>query len=178
LTTATVRDVVDSAGELQNHVQYDAFGRITDGTASADFLFAFTGRPYDPETGLFDYRARWYDPDVGRFITEDAAGLDAGDVNLYRYCGNSPVINVDPSGLGYVGVGALMSSYSSPLASSPYGPFAGSPITALFSPEALAAMSSSAPSAGLSAASGWTSAGQPGRLLAVGGHPEGTTSGG
>jgi RHS repeat-associated protein len=109
----TIRDVVDSAGELENHVQYDAFGRITDGAVSADFLFAFTGRPYDPDTGLYDYRARWYDADVGRFVTEDPAGFDAGDVNLYRYCGNGPVINVDPSGLCFSGFSSAVSSLAS-----------------------------------------------------------------
>ncbi|GAG28854.1 unnamed protein product, partial [marine sediment metagenome] len=98
----TIRDVVEYDGQgavLDTHVQYDAFGGFTGATLpSVDFLFAFTGRPVDLETGLYDYRARWYDPEVGRFLTEDPAGLSA-DANLYRYAGNSPVIYVDPSGL-------------------------------------------------------------------------------
>jgi hypothetical protein len=40
-----------------------------------------------------------YDPTVGRFITEDPIGFDGGDVNLGRYCGNSPVNCTDPNGL-------------------------------------------------------------------------------
>ncbi len=95
----TIRDVVRHDGQstvLVNHVEYDSFGNPVDGTAPiADFLFAFTGRPVDPETGLYDYRARWYDPEVGRFLSEDPAGLDA-DANLYRYCGNSTVKRAKP----------------------------------------------------------------------------------
>jgi RHS repeat-associated protein len=30
--------------------------------------FKFTGRGYDPETGLYSYQARYYDPATGRFI--------------------------------------------------------------------------------------------------------------
>ncbi|NQT12929.1 MAG: hypothetical protein HQ582_09275, partial [Planctomycetes bacterium] len=45
----------------------------------------------------------WYDPDVGRFVSEDPISFAAGDANLYRYVGNSPVIYVDPSGLCYDG---------------------------------------------------------------------------
>jgi hypothetical protein len=40
-----------------------------------------------------------YDPTVGRFITEDPIGFDGGDLDLYRYVGNSPTNETDPSGL-------------------------------------------------------------------------------
>jgi RHS repeat-associated protein len=100
----TIRDVVDAAAQLVNHVSYDSFGDHTGGTAPVvDFLFGFTGRPYDPDTDLYDYRARWYDAEVGRWVSEDPAGFDAGDMNLYRYAGNSPVIYVDPSGMAFDG---------------------------------------------------------------------------
>ena len=39
---------------------------------------AYTGREWDPETGLYYYRARYYDPKVGRFISEDPIGFAAG----------------------------------------------------------------------------------------------------
>jgi len=58
----------------------------------------YTGREYDPATGLYYNRARWYDPASGRFISEDPIGFAAGDANLYRYCGNSPTNATDPSG--------------------------------------------------------------------------------
>ncbi len=44
-------------------------------------------------------RARYYDPAVGRFISEDPLGFDGGDVNLYGYASNSPMMMIDPLGL-------------------------------------------------------------------------------
>jgi hypothetical protein len=40
-----------------------------------------------------------YDPGVGRWLEEDPIGFDAGDPNLYRYVGNAPTNETDPSGL-------------------------------------------------------------------------------
>jgi RHS repeat-associated protein len=39
--------------------------------------FAFTGREWDPEAGLYYYRARYYDPKIGRFLSEDRSGFQA-----------------------------------------------------------------------------------------------------
>jgi uncharacterized protein RhaS with RHS repeats len=36
---------------------------------------------------------------VGRFISEDPAGFGGGDVNLYAYVQNNPIMLVDPLGL-------------------------------------------------------------------------------
>ncbi|GIW89798.1 MAG: hypothetical protein KatS3mg109_0230 [Pirellulaceae bacterium] len=95
----TVRDLIDSAGNVVNHLRYEAFGRITSETnAAVDFLFAFTGRERDEESALFYYRARYYDPAVGRFISEDPLGFGAGDANLATYVSNHPVAYVDPTG--------------------------------------------------------------------------------
>jgi RHS repeat-associated protein len=58
----------------------------------------YTGRRYDPETGLFHYRARAYSPDLGRFLQPDPIGY-ADSMNLYAYCGNNPVNWIDPLGL-------------------------------------------------------------------------------
>ena len=63
----------------------------------------------DEDTGLYDYRARWYDPATGRFASEDPAGFDADDMNLYRYVGNNPMIYTDPSrALGLLGSGRAL----------------------------------------------------------------------
>ena len=92
----TVRDLVDNNGQVLNHLVYDSFGNVvsqTDETVSS--RYQFTGREFDEETGLHYYRARYYDGDVGRFISSDPIGFESGDVNLYRYVGNSPVDRVD-----------------------------------------------------------------------------------
>ena len=49
--------------------------------------------------GLQYMRARYYDPHVGRFISEDPIGFGGGDVNLYAYVGNNPLLFIDPWGL-------------------------------------------------------------------------------
>ena len=101
----TIHDLVDSTGTVQEHRQYDTFGQIVSpANPTADFPQAFTGRPFDTDTSLYNYRARWYDPAVGRFVSEDPSGFVGGDANLYRYAGNSPLVNVDPSGLCFTGI--------------------------------------------------------------------------
>jgi RHS repeat-associated protein len=108
----SIRDVVDAAGTVRNHVEYDAYGNITSegvsvaqgagGGASVtavDQLFYYTGQELDKDAKLYNYNARWYDPAMGRFISEDPSGFDAGDPNLYRYVGDDPISNTDPTGL-------------------------------------------------------------------------------
>jgi RHS repeat-associated protein len=101
----TVRDIVDfnemtNVAQMVNHLTYDSFGRITAETnAAMDFLFAFTGRERDEETGLYYYRARYYDPATGRFLSRDPIEFEALDPNLYRYVDNGPTNWKDPSGL-------------------------------------------------------------------------------
>jgi RHS repeat-associated protein len=96
----TVRDWVNNSGVIQNHIRYDSFGKIVSQTAPASTpRFAYTGREWDGEIGLYFYRARYYDAIVGRFIGEDPIGFSAGDANLYRYVSNEPTWFVDPFGL-------------------------------------------------------------------------------
>jgi RHS repeat-associated protein len=70
-------------------------------TATASQLgnpYLFTGRQYDPETGLYYYRARYYNATIGRFLQTDPIGY-AGGLNLYTYCGNNASNWADPYGL-------------------------------------------------------------------------------
>lgn len=95
----TVRDIIDSSGVIINHIQYDSFGRIlTQSNAAWTPTFAYTGREWDPETGLFQYRARYYDPAVGRFVSEDPIGFEGMVQNLSSYVGNRPLDWLDPDG--------------------------------------------------------------------------------
>ncbi|GAC1460231.1 MAG: hypothetical protein NVS2B14_02100 [Chamaesiphon sp.] len=95
----TVRDLVDSSGTVTNHIKYDSFGNIISQTnPNIDFGYGYTGREFDKETGQYYYRTRYYSSTVGRFLNEDSLGFDAGDANLYRYVGNSPLNATDPSG--------------------------------------------------------------------------------
>lgn len=109
----TVRDLAEYDAQsgttvVVSHRVYDAFGNLRSETASAqdgpsaaavDFLFGFTGRPFDAATGLQNNLNRWYDPAVGRWLSPDPLGLSAGDPNLFRYIHNSPGDSTDPTGL-------------------------------------------------------------------------------
>jgi RHS repeat-associated protein len=96
----TVRDLVDDAGSVQNHIEYDSFGNVTaESNAAIDHLFAFTGRERDEETGLQYHRARYYDPAVGRWVSEDPIGFSGGDADLHRYVLNNPTNSIDLLGL-------------------------------------------------------------------------------
>ena len=92
-------DVTDES-MVTNHIDYDAFGSIiTEPHPSDGSVFAYTGREWDEDAGLYHYRERWYDAGSGRFITPDPVGFATGDANLYRYVGNDVGTQSDPSGL-------------------------------------------------------------------------------
>ncbi|MCU0293550.1 MAG: hypothetical protein MUF10_16440, partial [Thermoanaerobaculaceae bacterium] len=92
--------LTDSNGNVVHSYQYDAWGNIEAETgAPVDGVqYTFTGREWDPETGLYYYRARYLDPKVGRFISEDPIGFAGGDPDLYAYVWNRPTAFIDPPG--------------------------------------------------------------------------------
>ncbi len=98
----TVRDLASFNGSvtsIANHRTFSSYGQmLSQSNAATDFLFGFTGRELDPQTGLNYYRDRWYDPLTGEFTSEDPIGFAGGDTNLSRYVGNSPVDYTDPTG--------------------------------------------------------------------------------
>ena len=95
----SVRDIVDNSGNVQDHVDYDAFGNITIETnAALGGRYKFTGREYDATTGLYYNRARYYDPSTGSWTTRDPLGFNSGDMNPYRYVVNGPTDGIDPFG--------------------------------------------------------------------------------
>lgn len=66
-------------------------------------VFRFAAREHDRETGLLYMRTRHYDAESGRFITEDPIGFAGGDINLFSYAKNDPILLTDPYGLWFVG---------------------------------------------------------------------------
>lgn len=62
---------------------------------------AYKDSVYDIESGLYYLESRYYEPYLGRFLSPNSV-LDTGSesvmcTNLYSYCENDPVNNVDPS---------------------------------------------------------------------------------
>lgn len=92
----SIAKVTNASGAVTLTRQYDAWGNPE--VSAGEAGFAFTGREWDPEIGLYYYRARYYSGTVGRFISEDPIGV-RDDINLYRYVKDRPVNVVDPSGL-------------------------------------------------------------------------------
>ena len=99
----SIRAVTDKDGKKVWSADYLAFGKQFGEENHADYpdfeeLHSFTGKEYDPDTGLHYYNARWYDSDLGRFISEDPVA-DPNNPNLYSYSGNNPLRFTDPTGL-------------------------------------------------------------------------------
>ncbi len=94
----SVTSLSNSTGSLANTYVYDSFGNLTASTGSIANPFQYTGRDYDPETGLRYYRARYYSADTGRFLNEDPLGFGGG-ADFYSYVSNSPASFTDPLGL-------------------------------------------------------------------------------
>src|SRR4029077_5521571 len=94
----SITSLTNSSGAIANTYAYDSFGNLSSSSGTISNPLRYTGREFDPETGIYEYRARYYDQGVGRFISEDPSRFDEG-VNFYRYVNNSPVNFTDPSGL-------------------------------------------------------------------------------
>ena len=101
-----------STGKLAATYTYDAWGKIVkinnqapEKVASTNIAnlnpFRYRGYYYDTETKLYYLQSRYYDPEVGRFLNADrlvSTGQGVLGCNMVAYCGNNPVMGVDPTG--------------------------------------------------------------------------------
>jgi len=88
----------DSSGDTVQTYEYSVFGEPAVEDANHTNPYMFAGRRYDIEIGLYYNRARYYNPYTGRFLQTDPIGYGDG-MNMYGYCGNSPLAFTDPTGL-------------------------------------------------------------------------------
>lgn len=88
----------DSAGDTVQTYEYSVYGQVAVEDINHTNPYMFAGRRFDIEIGLYYNRARYYNPYTGRFLQADPIGYGDG-MNMYAYCGNSPVGRADPSGL-------------------------------------------------------------------------------
>ena len=97
---SSTRLLTDDSGIVVATRDYSAFGQLKTATGE-ETPFGYVGGlgVLADSTGLLHTRNRDYAPSEGRFIQLDPIGINAGDVNLYRYCGNEPVFHSDPMGL-------------------------------------------------------------------------------
>jgi RHS repeat-associated protein len=97
----SVRQLVDTTGQIETNYAYDPFGVPVMGGDGSN-AYQFTGEAWDAEVELLYLRARYYQPEVGRFITRDPLRANlrvAQSFNRYIYTANNPVNKADPAGL-------------------------------------------------------------------------------
>jgi len=71
----SITDITDSTASTVQSYRYDTFGQIINQAGASTNPYTYTGREFDPESGLYYYRSRYYDPGVGRFLSEDPLKL-------------------------------------------------------------------------------------------------------
>ena len=95
-------------GSVVAEFKYDSYGNIisSSGSMADKVKFRYRGYYYDDETGFYYLQSRYYDPSLCRFISADQYELvgmlsqTLGQLNLYAYCNNNPIMYTDESGEG------------------------------------------------------------------------------
>ena len=93
---------------------YDAWGKILASTGELAELNPLRYRGYvcDQETGFYYLQSRYYDPIICRFVSADSytsTGQGVSGHDMFIYCNNNPVANVDIAGFWTVSVSITVS---------------------------------------------------------------------
>ena len=118
--------IVDASGNTVASYEYDPYGKVISATGTLAEVnpIRYRGYYYDNETGLYYLQSRYYDPAIGRFINADcyaSTGQGLVGYNMFAYCNNNPVSQLDPDGeiaistlilIGSAIVGAVCAGYT------------------------------------------------------------------
>ena len=100
----------NASGIAVAEFRYDSYGNIVSASGSmADKVkIRYRGYYWDEETGFYYLQSRYYDPSLCRFISADQYELlgtlsrTPGQLNLYAYCNNNPIMYTDESGESFI----------------------------------------------------------------------------
>ena len=102
----TPKVITDNTGAIVRQMEHDSWGvKIpgSDTNPGFDLPVGFAGGIPDDATGLVRFGFRDYEPGTGRWTAKDPLLFGSGQLNLFSYSGNSPVIFRDRSGLAPIG---------------------------------------------------------------------------
>jgi RHS repeat-associated protein len=90
----------DMRGKIVAEYAYSPFGQLLRkaGPAAARNMFRFSTKYLDNEANLYYYGLRYYNPETAEWTKQDPIGRADG-ANLYRFCWNDPINNIDVLGL-------------------------------------------------------------------------------
>ena len=116
-----ITEIVDKDGKAVAEYAYDAWGNMlteNNGTLAVGKLnpFRYRSYVYDEETGLYYLQSRYYDTLTGRFLNADVyCDTESGtplSTNMFAYCENNAINNVDYSGNSPKSKNIISNSYS------------------------------------------------------------------
>ena len=98
--------IVDNSGKLMVSYKYDSYGNIKQisGDVSLGNLnpFRYKGYYYDNESGMYYCKSRYYVAYWRRWLNMDRIeyldNTNIGNINLFSYCNNNPVMMIDDKG--------------------------------------------------------------------------------
>ena len=94
--------VTNENGTVITKYIYDAYGNLINSEGSLYNPIRYKGYYYDGETDMFYCKSRYYVPKLCRWLNVDNPSFlqddNAMKLNLFAYCANNPVMNVDPEG--------------------------------------------------------------------------------
>ena len=110
--------VYDESGiKVATYTYSDAWGNhsvsYSNGGASTGAQynpFRYRGYYYDTDLGMYYLQSRYYDSKICRFINADGYISTSQGIlgnNMYAYCGNNPIMHIDPSGESWVALGIV-----------------------------------------------------------------------
>ncbi|MDR1552879.1 MAG: hypothetical protein LBS69_05390, partial [Prevotellaceae bacterium] len=98
----STRVVVSQSGAVLGANDYYPFGKRWEGAnlqaPTTRYLFSGKERQTTAEINYMDFGSRMYDDFLGRWFTHDPQSYRRPWESPYGYCGNNPVLRIDPNG--------------------------------------------------------------------------------